>query len=100
MAGWNDQWLAELRLPPESWTAPLEVERVPPTGNANQVAITQVQRLLHARGASGRPKATAAAATTATRSAPAPLVVWDAGYDATQLGVGLAAELAARRRFG
>lgn len=83
--GWNYQWLAEVSLSRDSWTAPLEVVRVPPPprGNANTVAVSQVQRLLRRRCRQRLALATS------------PLVVFDAGYDAVQLGVGLAGEVAA-----
>lgn len=82
--GWNYQWLAELRWSRDSWTAPLEVARVPPTGNVNTEAVAQIRHLLARRHRHpGAP------------TGPTPLVVCDAGYDSVQLGVGLAPELAA-----
>jgi hypothetical protein len=88
--GWNDQWLAELRASRDSWTAPVEVVRVPPTDNVNTEAVAQIQRLL-AHRRHRRP----AAAGSGAPAPPEALVACDAGYDSVQLGVGLAAELAA-----
>lgn len=84
--GWNYQWLAEVRRRHESWTAPLEVVRVPPRGNVHATAVAQVQRVL---------QVPARCPTTVPPPAPTPLVVFDAGYDAVQLGVGLSTEVAA-----
>lgn len=83
--GWNYSWLAEITLERQSWTAPREVLRVPPSGNANAIALTQIQHLLQ----SSRP------ASLPSLPSPPPLVVCDAGYDAAQLALGLRAELAA-----
>jgi len=33
VAGWAYQWIARLGFARESWTAPVDVERVPPTKN-------------------------------------------------------------------
>jgi DDE superfamily endonuclease len=82
VAGWLYQWVAQVRLTPDSWTAPLSVERVPPGANMNEVAVTQVRRVVAWRPADGR----------------LPLFAFDAGYDAVQLAQGLA--LASPERGG
>jgi hypothetical protein len=73
VAGWAYQWIAQLGLARDSWTAPVDARRLHPRDNANQVAITQVHALLQ-RLPAGQ----------------APLFVFDAGYDPVQLGQGLA----------
>ena len=69
VAGWSYQWVAQVRLTPDSWTAPLSVERVPPGANPNEVAAAQVRRVAARRPADGR----------------LPLFAFDAGYDPVQL---------------
>jgi hypothetical protein len=69
VAGWSYQWVAQVRLTPDSWTAPLSVERVPPGANPNEVAAAQVRRVAARRPADGK----------------LPLFAFDAGYDPVQL---------------
>ena len=73
VAGWSYQWVAQVRLTADSWTAPLSVERVPPGANMNEVATRQVRRVVARRPADGL----------------LPLFVFDAGYDAVQLAQAL-----------
>ena len=73
VAGWNYQWVAQVRLTAESWTAPLSVERVPPGTNTNEAAAQQVRRVVARRPDDGA----------------LPLVVFDAGYDSVQLAQAL-----------
>jgi hypothetical protein len=77
VAGWLYQWVAQVRLTADSWTAPLSVERVPPGTNLNGAAAAQVRRVVARRPAGGQ----------------RPLFLFDAGYDAVQLArqLGLAA---------
>ena len=79
VAGWSYQWLAQLSFAWDSWTAPLDVQRVPPADDANEVAIQQVQRLCRYLPADG----------------PVPLCVFDAGDDPVPLSLGLAETRAA-----
>jgi hypothetical protein len=79
VAGWAYQWLAQLSFTWDSWTAPLDVQRVHPTQDANAVAIEQVQRLCQRLPTDG----------------PVPLFVFDAGYDPAPLTLGLAETRAA-----
>ncbi len=65
VTGWSYAWLAQLSFTHDSWTAPLDVRRVPPTENAHSVAAAQIRTLL-----SRQPV-----------GAPVPLCVFDAGYD-------------------
>jgi hypothetical protein len=69
VAGWLYQWIAQVRLTSDSWTAPVSVERVPPGTNLNRAAADQVKRVVAGRPDSG------------TR----PLFLFDAGYDPVQL---------------
>jgi hypothetical protein len=49
VAGWAYQFIAQLNFVRESWTAPLDVERVRPAKDANEVAVKQVKVLLGRR---------------------------------------------------
>lgn len=68
VAGWAYQWLAQLGFTPDSWTAPVDVQRIHPSANAPTVAAAQIRTLLRARP-----------------SAAPPLFVFDAGYDPERL---------------
>jgi hypothetical protein len=65
VAGWAYQFIAKLNFVRESWTAPLDVERVRPGQDANEVAAEQVRAFLRRSPEEG----------------VAPLFVFDAGYD-------------------
>ena len=69
VAGWAYQWVAQLRLSRDSWTAPVDVRRVHPTRNVHTLAAEQIRAVLRTR----------------PPGAPAPLFVFDAGYDPEQL---------------
>jgi hypothetical protein len=73
VAGWAYQWLAQLGLVRDSWTAPMDVMRVHPTENTNVVAAEQVKALLD----------------RLPREEAIPLFVFDAGYDPVRLQQGL-----------
>ena len=45
VAGWAYRFIARLIFLRESWTAPADVQRVPPTQDANTVAVEQVKRV-------------------------------------------------------
>jgi hypothetical protein len=66
VAGWAYQFVAQLNFVRESWTAPVDVERVLPAQDANVVAAEQVKALLDRLG----------------KGRTVPLFVFDAGYDA------------------
>jgi hypothetical protein len=88
VAGWAYQWIAQLGFARESWVAPVDVLRVRPTENPNEIAAEQIKRLLDR--ASGRCGAS-------------PLFVFDAGYDPVQLQSGMEgwnAQLLVRLRAG
>ncbi len=73
VAGWAYQFVAQLNFVRESWTAPMDVERIRPAQDANEVACGQVKVLLERLGKEGS----------------VPLFVFDAGYDPVKLQQGL-----------
>src|SRR5487761_658832 len=74
VAGWSYQWICQLDWAPDSWTAPLDAMRIPPTADATDATIEQLQRLVGLLGADGE----------------VPMFVLDAGYDPIALTEGLA----------
>lgn len=73
VAGWAYQWVAQLALTRDSWTAPVDARRVHPAENVHTAAAAQITALVARLPADG----------------PAPLFVFDAGYDPVQLAVEL-----------
>jgi hypothetical protein len=73
VAGWSYQWLAQLSFERGSWTAPLDVERIPPGTDATQASIDQLTRLVGLLPGDG----------------DVPLFVFDAGYDPIGIAHGL-----------
>jgi hypothetical protein len=73
VAGWAYQWVAQLGLTRDSWTAPVDVRRVHPAEHAYAVAAAQITALVARLPVAG----------------PAPLFVFDAGYDPLQLALEL-----------
>jgi hypothetical protein len=69
VAGWAYQWIAQLGFERDGWVAPMDLQRIRPTENANEVAAEQVKRLLQ----------------RLPQREKAPLFVFDAGYDPVQL---------------
>src|SRR5215218_3931348 len=67
VAGWAYQFVAQLNFVRESWTAPVDVERVLPAQDANEVATEQVRSFLLRRSSCEEGMATT------------PLFVFDAG---------------------
>jgi hypothetical protein len=65
VAGWAYQFVAQLGFARESWTAPVDVRRLRPAQDANEVATEQIRALLGRREEGGA----------------LPLFVFDAGYD-------------------
>ena len=78
VAGWSYQWISQLGWAPDSWTAPLDAQRIPPSANPTIATIDQVRQLL--------------ARLPADREAP--MFVFDAGYDPIALGHDLAGQRA------
>src|SRR5436309_8420776 len=74
VTGWSYAWLAQLSFTHDSWTAPLDVQRVEAGGNAHAVAAAQIAELVERLPAAG----------------PVPLFVFDAGYNAEALARELA----------
>jgi len=66
VAGWAYQFIAQLNFVRESWTAPVDVTRVRPAQDANEVAAEQIEAFL------GR---------SPFEGDLAPVFVFDAGYD-------------------
>ena len=73
VAGWAYQFVAQLNFARESWTAPVDVERVRPAQDASVVAAGQLKVLL------GRLE----------EGGAVPLFVFDAGYDPVKVQQGL-----------
>jgi hypothetical protein len=67
--GWAYQWVVQLSPARDSWTAPVDVRRVGPTEKPTLVAVEQLKTLVATRSAAQRGEA--------------PLVLFDAGYDAS-----------------
>jgi len=65
VAGWSYAWLAQVSFTHDSWTAPLDVRRVPPSDNPHRVAAAQIRALVDRQ----------------LPNRPVPLCVFDAGYD-------------------
>jgi hypothetical protein len=91
VAGWAYQFIAQLSFERDSWVAPLDLRRLHPTENQNEVATERVRSLLE---------------RLPQREGSAPLFVFDAGYDPVQLqqglegsGVQLLVRLRSGRRF-
>ena len=67
--GWAYQWLTRLSWDRDSWTAPVDVRRVRPEEKPTALAVEQLKALVAARPAAQRGEV--------------PLVLFDAGYDAS-----------------
>ena len=74
VAGWSYQWVCGLNWAPDSWTAPLDVMRIPPRSDVTRATIDQVSQLIERLGDDG----------------DVPMFVFDAGYDPVAIGSGLA----------
>jgi hypothetical protein len=64
VAGWAYQFVAQLGFARESWTAPVDVVRVRPAQDANEVAVEQVK----AFSFSGRPRRWSLPCSSSTRA--------------------------------
>ena len=74
VAGWSYQWICQLGWDPDSWTAPLDATRIPPTADSTQATIDQVRTLVD----------------RLPDDRDVPMFVLDAGYDPIALTDGLA----------
>src|SRR5438445_3714717 len=79
VTGWSYAWLAQVSFTHDSWTAPLDVRRVPPSDDAH-AAAEQIRALVAPRAAAD----------------PVPLCVFDAGYDPETLARALDARAVER----
>jgi hypothetical protein len=82
VAGWAYQFIARLNFVCESWTAPVEVERVRPAQDANEMAAEQVKAFLRRLPEEEEEE-------EEEEEAAAPLFVFDAGYDPVKVQQGL-----------
>ncbi len=64
VAGWSYQWISQLDFTPNSWCAPADVLRIPPTANTTNATIDQVRHLVDL-----------------LNDPTPPILVFDAGYD-------------------
>jgi len=76
VAGWNYQWICQLDWAFDSWTAPLDMERIPPECDSTVATAAQVRRLVG----------------LLSGDQEVPLFVFDAGYNPVALGHDLAEE--------
>jgi DDE superfamily endonuclease len=74
VAGWAFQWICQLGFDRDSWTAPVDAQRLHPLDDTDHTAARQVRALLGRLPAGG----------------PLPWLVFDAGYDSAQLSLDLA----------
>jgi len=74
IAGWAYQWICQLSLERDSWTAPVDARRLHPLEDTDQTAAAQIRALLARLPA----------------SEAVPLFVFDGGYDSAQLTLDLA----------
>ena len=74
VAGWSYQWVSQLNFAPDSWTAPVDAVRIPPSADATTATIEQVRQM----------------ATMLPADGAVPMFVFDAGYDPAGLTYGLA----------
>jgi hypothetical protein len=75
VAGWAYSWLAGLELTTNSWTAPVDAQRLLPGQNPSTVAALQIHGLLRRNPELGL---------------KTPLFVFDGGYDSVRLALELA----------
>ncbi len=78
VAGWGYQFIAQLNFLRESWTAPVDAQRVHPARDANEVAAEQIGAFLARRSPVKKGDLLIA-----------PMFVFDAGYDPVKLHQGL-----------
>ena len=74
VAGWNYQWICLLNWAHDSWTAPLDVERITPFQDPTTATVEQIRRLVG----------------LLPDGDEVPLFVFDAGYDPIAIGHDLA----------
>jgi DDE superfamily endonuclease len=77
VSGWAYQWVVQVGLTRESWTAPVDVQRLPPAQTASALAVEQLKAFVARRPANGA-------------GTPPPVFLFDAGYSLSDLAHGLA----------
>ena len=77
VAGWSYQWISQLEFTPDSWTAPCDVMRIPPTTDTTNATVDQIRRLV-----------------ALLDDGDVPMFVFDAGYDPIAISYELAATCA------
>ena len=70
VAGWHYQWICQLSWAPDSWTAPVDVLRLPLSVDETTATVSQLRRLV----------------ALLPREGEVPLFVLDAGYDPIAIG--------------
>ena len=73
VAGWSYSWITQLDWANNSWTAPVDAARIPPTCDTTTATIQQVARLVERLPDDGQ----------------VPMFVFDAGYDPIAIGAAL-----------
>jgi len=79
VAGWSYQWITQLGWAHDSWTAPVDALRIPPTEDPTSATAAQVRSLVGLLPSDGA----------------VPFFVFDAGFDRIALSAGLGATRAA-----
>ena len=70
VAGWHYQWICQLSWACDSWTAPVDVCRIPPSADPTNATVDQLRRLVG----------------LLPSDREMPLFVFDAGYDPIAIG--------------
>lgn len=70
VAGWHYQWICQLSWAFDSWTAPVDMCRIPPLADSTKATVDQLRRLVALLPSDGE----------------VPLFVFDAGYDPIGIG--------------
>ena len=76
VAGWSYQWISQLSWAADSWSAPLDVQRITPSADPTDATVEQVRGLIG----------------LLPQHNEVPLFVFDAGYDGVAIGHDLAGE--------
>ncbi len=68
VAGWSYQWITQLGWANDSWTAPVDARRIPPSDSPTEATAAQIRELVDRL-------------ERAQPAGPTPMFVFDAGYD-------------------
>jgi len=77
VTGWSYAWLAQLSFTHDSWTAPLDVQRVPAGGSSHAVAAAQIWELLEHLPTNGQCRCASSMPAMIPRLSPANLAELD-----------------------